>query len=57
MLAIKKQKMCSVHSTAHFKERKSIVTCLTEAHSDQIVGMLLVRQKQPIAKMHFEHST
>ena len=33
--------MCSVQSTAHFKDRKSIMTYLTQAHRDQIVGMLL----------------
>ena len=29
------------------------MTCLTEAHRDQIVGMLLVRQKQTIAAIDF----
>ena len=29
------------------------MTCLTQAHRDQIVGMLLVRQKQAVAAMHF----
>ena len=29
------------------------MTCLTQAHRDQTVGILLVRQKQAIAAMHF----
>ena len=50
MVAIKKQLLLlySVHLTAHFKERGSTMTFFTLAHTDQIVGMLLARQKQAI---------
>ena len=57
MVAIQNQLrlMCSVHSTAHFKEKESFMTCLTQAHRDHIVGMQLTREKWPIATMHFGH--
>ena len=32
------------------------MTCLTHAHKDQIVEMLLVKQKQAIEAMHFGFS-
>ena len=48
--------MCSINSIAHFKERDSFITRLTQAHRDQIVGMLLAMQKMPTATMHFDHS-
>lgn len=38
--------MGSVHLTAHYKERESIMPRLTQVHRDQIVGMLLVGEKQ-----------
>ena len=42
--------ICSVHSNAHFNSS----TYLTPVHRDQIIGMLLVKQKQAIAAIHFE---
>ena len=36
-----------------FWGEKSIMTCFTQAHRDQIVGMLFVRQKLAIVAMHF----
>ena len=36
-----------------FSGQGSIRTCLSQANRDQIVGMLLVRQKQAIAAMLF----
>ena len=45
--------ICSLHSTAHYNERESILTCLTQAHRDQIFGMLLVGQQQAALARHF----
>ena len=45
--------MCSVQSTAHYKERESIMPSLTQAHRDQIVGMLLVGEKQAALARRF----
>ena len=49
-LGVRKLLATAVHSTASFKERGSSTTCLTQAHRDQIAGMLLVRQKQATAQ-------